>query len=163
VDLVLTHPGCAHLLCEPIGALRMRKQAADTAIETGAAGIRTALLASRSTCSGRPLGLVSRTTADRHPKSAGSRAPWIGAWAIGSVMTRTSLMIDVGYVIRSALATAANHAIDLLDALTRLAAGDPWLPEDLSRRPDQLTMLSRGKLPVYRRSRRVGVRTCAIL
>jgi transposase len=31
--------------------------------------------------------------------------------------------------IRSYLATAAKHAINLFDALTRLTAGDPWLPE----------------------------------
>ena len=31
--------------------------------------------------------------------------------------------------IRSYLATAAKHAINQLDALTRLAAGGPWLPE----------------------------------
>ena len=31
--------------------------------------------------------------------------------------------------IRSYLATAAKHGLNLLDALTRLAAGDPWLPE----------------------------------
>jgi transposase len=31
--------------------------------------------------------------------------------------------------IRSYLATAAKHGINLLDALTQLAAGDPWLPE----------------------------------
>lgn len=30
--------------------------------------------------------------------------------------------------IRSYLATAAKHSINLLDPLTRLAAGDPWLP-----------------------------------
>ena len=31
--------------------------------------------------------------------------------------------------LRSYLATAAKHAINQLDALTRLAAGNPWLPE----------------------------------
>jgi hypothetical protein len=31
--------------------------------------------------------------------------------------------------IRSYLATAAKHTINLLDALTQLAAGRPWLPE----------------------------------
>jgi hypothetical protein len=31
--------------------------------------------------------------------------------------------------IRSYLATAAKHGLNLLDALTRLAAGDPWLPK----------------------------------
>ena len=31
--------------------------------------------------------------------------------------------------IRSYLATADKHAINLLDALTQLAAGRPWLPE----------------------------------
>jgi transposase len=30
--------------------------------------------------------------------------------------------------VRSYLATAAKHSIDLFDALTRLTAGDPWLP-----------------------------------
>ncbi len=33
--------------------------------------------------------------------------------------------------IRSYLATAAKHAINQLDALTHLAAGDPWSPETL--------------------------------
>ncbi len=31
--------------------------------------------------------------------------------------------------IRSYLATAAKHGINPLHALTRLTAGDPWLPE----------------------------------
>lgn len=30
--------------------------------------------------------------------------------------------------IRSYLATAAKHGINLLDALTRLAVGNPWRP-----------------------------------
>jgi transposase len=31
--------------------------------------------------------------------------------------------------VRSYLATAAKHGVNLLEVLTRLAAGDPWLPE----------------------------------
>ena len=31
--------------------------------------------------------------------------------------------------IRSYLATAARHGIGALDALTRAAQGDPWIPE----------------------------------
>jgi len=36
---------------------------------------------------------------------------------------------EIFCTIRSYLATASRHGIGWLDALTRAAAGDPWIPE----------------------------------
>ena len=35
---------------------------------------------------------------------------------------------EISCAIRSYLATAARHGIGMLDALTRAAAGTPWIP-----------------------------------
>ena len=42
---------------------------------------------------------------------------------------RTLTGAQIFCALRSYLATAAQHGISALDALTRAAEGDPWIPE----------------------------------
>ena len=52
-------------------------------------------------------------------RAAGGRGP--GAYDEAAIASSR-------YIIRSYLSTAAKHGIAMLDALTRAAAGTPWIP-----------------------------------
>ena len=156
-------PNAAQWATQAIDALLALKQAADTSIAAGVAGIDTELLDQQETLFrqaalvgmkdhsgqtsklGKKLHALARRMHDRigdylrfahdphripfDNNAAEREIRMVKVRQKISGCMRTLSGAQQFCAIRSYLATAAKHGINLLDALTRLAAGDTWLPE----------------------------------